>query len=121
MGDPRHLGQDHSSQGQGHERVLQQSITTLYVGNLASRVDEQALSCTFHSFGPITNIQVIRDKNTGHSRGFAFVNYEHPACAAHAMCAMNGVVMGGIYENRTLRVAPSNRAQRIQPSWSWNA
>uniref|UniRef100_A0A061RGB1 Cold-inducible RNA-binding protein n=2 Tax=Tetraselmis sp. GSL018 TaxID=582737 RepID=A0A061RGB1_9CHLO len=111
-----HGGMDVMNQ---HSERLLHNVMTLYVGNLATRVDEQALMATFCVFGPITNIQVIRDKTTGLSRGFAFITFEHPSYAADAMYRMNGMVMSGIYESRTLRVAPSNRAQRAQ-QWPWN-
>lgn len=49
-----HIG---SEQQFGPDRNMH-NVLTLYVGNLASRVDEQALMGTFSMFGPITNIQV---------------------------------------------------------------
>lgn len=57
----------------------------------------------------LTMPQVIRDKVTGMSRGFAFITFEHPQYAQLAMYYMHGVVMQGNFEGRTLRVAPSNR------------
>eukprot|EP00873_Tetraselmis_striata_P026235 jgi/Tetstr1/446499/TSEL_034027.t1 len=94
------------------------NVLTLYVGNLAARVDEPVLMGAFNHIGPITNIQVIRDKVTGMSRGFAFITFEHPQYAQLAMYYMHGVVMQGNFEGRTLRVAPSNRNLQMGSS-SW--
>ena len=48
----------------------------LYVGNLAFRTEEQTLSGLFAEFGPVASVQLMRDKTTGLSRGFAFVEME---------------------------------------------
>jgi RNA recognition motif-containing protein len=54
-------------------------------------------------------LQVIRDKNSMRSRGFAFVSYSQPHFAAAAMQQMNGVVLYGNFRGRSLKVGPSNR------------
>ncbi len=45
----------------------------LYVGNLAFRTEEQTLSALFAEAGPVESVTLMRDKTTGQSRGFAFV------------------------------------------------
>ncbi len=47
----------------------------IYVGNLAYRASEKDLRQYFERYGEIRNVRVIRDQNTGRSRGFAFVTY----------------------------------------------
>ncbi len=54
--------------------------------------------------------QVIRDKSSCQSRGFAFVTYAHPAAATNAQSYMNGMSLFGAYGGRPVRVGPSNRA-----------
>ena len=55
-------------------------------------------------------LQVIRDKATLLSRGFAFVTYTSAYSAASAMQHMNGVpLFQGLYQGRALKVGPSHR------------
>lgn len=45
----------------------------IYVGNVASNVTESDLRTAFEAFGQVANASVIKDKFTGESRGFGFV------------------------------------------------
>jgi RNA recognition motif-containing protein len=58
----------------------------------------------FAVFGPIIDVAVIPDRNTGRSRGFGFVTFENPTAAEEAIKKMNGAELDG----RTLKV---NRAE----------
>lgn len=53
--------------------------------------------------------QVIRDKSTTVSRGFAFVTYMTAAAAANAIQSMNGRHLGPHFVGRALKVGPSHR------------
>src|SRR5919112_430861 len=70
----------------------------LYVGNISFQTGEDALRDAFGQFGTVTSAQVITDRETGRSRGFAFV--EMSDGAEEAINAMNGALLGG----RTLTV-----------------
>jgi RNA recognition motif-containing protein len=48
----------------------------LYVGNLAFSTEEPTLEQLFAEAGPVTSARLMRDKATGQSRGFAFVEME---------------------------------------------
>jgi cold-inducible RNA-binding protein len=48
----------------------------LYVGNLSFRTEEPAIEALFASAGPIRSVNLVRDRATGQSRGFAFVEME---------------------------------------------
>ena len=48
----------------------------LYVGNLSFRTEEQTLQDMFAEAGPVSSVRLMRDKATGQSRGFAFVEME---------------------------------------------
>lgn len=48
----------------------------LYVGNLSFRTEEQTLQALFAEAGPVQSARLMRDKATGQSRGFAFVEME---------------------------------------------
>ena len=57
----------------------------------------------------LVRLQVIRDKNSMQSRGFAFVSYSQPMFAASAIQNMNGRILYGSFRGRALKVGPSNR------------
>jgi RNA recognition motif-containing protein len=48
----------------------------LYVGNLSFRTEEPAIEALFSEAGPVQSVNLVRDRATGQSRGFAFVEME---------------------------------------------
>ncbi|MFI5178032.1 MAG: RNA recognition motif domain-containing protein [Vicinamibacterales bacterium] len=48
----------------------------LYVGNLSFSTEERTLEDMFNQAGPVTSVRIMRDRATGQSRGFAFVEME---------------------------------------------
>ncbi|PJE79327.1 hypothetical protein CI610_01712 [invertebrate metagenome] len=81
---------------------------TLYVGNLAYTADEQDLDQAFAEYGSIDDIKLMRDRETGKSRGFAFITFSEEK-DAQAGLDMDGKVLSG----RPLRVNPAReRAPR---------
>lgn len=48
----------------------------LYVGNLAFSTEEGAIEALFAEAGPVQSVSLVRDRATGQSRGFAFVEME---------------------------------------------
>lgn len=74
--------------------------TKLFVGNLSFRVTERELNDAFAPFG-VSKADIVRDKFTGNSRGFGFVEVEEPEAAVRAM---NGHEL----QKRPLRVEISN-------------
>jgi len=63
----------------------------LFIGNLDPEVDEKLLYDTFSAFGVILQPpKIMRDQETGNSKGFAFVNYASFEAADAAIAAMNG-------------------------------
>ncbi|KIY91349.1 hypothetical protein MNEG_16615, partial [Monoraphidium neglectum] len=85
-------------------------LTTLYVGNLAPSVTEEALQAQFVQFGPVERAQVIRERETGEARGYGFVTFSaaSPQSAPAAMARLNGATLDGAFQGRTIRVSPSN-------------
>ena len=69
--------------------------TKLYVGNLAFQTTNQQLEDLFGQAGTVQSANVIEDRDTGRSRGFAFVEMSTNAEAAAAINQFNGKELGG--------------------------
>ncbi len=76
----------------------------LYIGNLAFSTTEEALRDAFAEFGEVVEAKLMIERETGRSRGFAFVELASADAARTAIEQMNGAVLDG----RSLRV---NEAQ----------
>jgi cold-inducible RNA-binding protein len=74
--------------------------TKLYVGNLSYSVTEDELRELFAQAGAVTSVAVIKDRDTGQSKGFAFVEFGSQADAQKAISRFNGQKLG----ERTLTV-----------------
>lgn len=72
----------------------------LYVGNLPHKTTEDELSQAFAEFGAVDSALIIKDKFTGRSRGFGFVEMSNADEANNAIEQMHGADFGG----RTLTV-----------------
>ncbi|KAK7831353.1 hypothetical protein U0070_024641 [Myodes glareolus] len=71
------------------------SFCHVFVGGLNFNTDEQALEDHFSSFGPISEVVVVKDRETQRSRGFGFITFTNPEHASDAMRAMNGESLDG--------------------------
>ena len=69
--------------------------TKLYVGNLAFQTTNQELQDLFSQAGTVQSASVVEDRETGRSRGFAFVEMSSNAEAAAAIDLFNGKDLGG--------------------------
>ena len=83
----------------------------IYVGNLAFSTTEDDLSTAFGAFGGVQAVNIITDRETGRSRGFAFVEMGDDAEASAAIDGTNGTDLGG----RTLNVNEA-RPREERPS-----
>ena len=73
----------------------------LYVGNLPYSTTEDELNHLFSQAGTVSSVAVIKDRDTGQSKGFAFVEMSNQAEAEKAISMFNGHSMG----QRELRVS----------------
>ena len=64
--------------------------TKLYVGNLPFDTTENDLQDMFAGFGPVTDVNLITDRASGRSRGFAFVTMATPEGAQNAIKELAG-------------------------------
>ena len=67
----------------------------IYVGNLSHEVTEEDLQQAFEAFGQVTSANVIKDKFSGDSRGFGFVEMPAKAEAESAINDLNGTELKG--------------------------
>ena len=67
----------------------------IYVGNLSRDVTESDLKEAFQAFGEISTCNIIKDKFTGESRGFGFVEMPNKEEADKAIAGMNGKDLKG--------------------------
>ena len=74
--------------------------TRLFVGNLPFETSELDLRDLFGQSGQIVEVKVVTDRETGRSRGFAFVEMSNADEAGKAIADLNGRDFGG----RTLKV-----------------
>ena len=73
----------------------------IYVGNLSFSMSDDELGEIFNPFGAVSSSRVIRDKFTGRSRGFGFVEMENGEEADKAISELNGKTVDG----RVLKVS----------------
>ncbi len=59
--------------------------TKLFVGSLPWSIDDKVLRETFEPFGKVVSAKVVKDRETGRSRGFGFVEMENAADATNAI------------------------------------
>ncbi len=67
----------------------------LYIGNLSYDTTDDSLRNAFTEVGPVASAQVMKDKMSGRSRGFAFVEMENDDDAAKAIERWNGQDLDG--------------------------
>lgn len=82
--------------------------TRLYVGNLAFHTTEDSLLAAFSRFGEVSDVKLVIDRETGRSRGFAFITMSTAEAASRAISEMDGQSLDG----RSLRV---NEAEARPP------
>ena len=75
--------------------------TRLFVGNLSFETNELELRDVFGQLGEIVEVKVVTDRDTGRSRGFAFVEMSDAGAADRAISELNGRDLAG----RAIRVS----------------
>ena len=72
----------------------------IYVGNLSRETTDDELRQAFEAFGQVTSVNIIKDRYSGESRGFGFVEMATKSEAQAAINGLNGTSLG----ERTLSV-----------------
>jgi RNA recognition motif-containing protein len=83
--------------------LLELKKMDIYVGNLPYSATEGDVSELFAAYGPVERVKIITDRETGQSKGFAFVTLGDQTQLEAAVEALNGFD----YSGRPLRVNPS--------------
>jgi hypothetical protein len=91
----------------GHERSHSVPCR-LFVGGLSWGTEEDDLRAAFTEYGPVSDVVVVTDRDTGRSRGFGFVTMSDRKDAAKAVKALDGSELDG----RTLKVTPATERRR---------
>jgi RNA recognition motif-containing protein len=81
-------------------KINKEKSMNLYAGNLSRDLSESELREAFEAYGSVTSCSIIKDKFSGDSRGFGFVEMSNKAEADKAISALNGKELKG----RTLTV-----------------
>lgn len=101
-------------------------MKNIFVGNLDFGATESTIRTLFEPYGNVERVNLITDRETGRSRGFAFVEMSDAAEATRAIDALNGTDVGGralnINEARPKaagggRGFNSGPRQRREPRW----
>jgi RNA recognition motif-containing protein len=72
----------------------------IYVGNLSFQTTEESLEAAFAAYGTVKSAAIIRDRHTGESRGFGFIEMDSGDEANAAITGLNG----GQLDGRTITV-----------------
>ncbi len=67
----------------------------IYVGNVSYRMTEDELRAAFEAYGVVESARIITDRETGRSKGFAFVEMPQKEEALAAIESLNGSELGG--------------------------
>ncbi|MBN3309722.1 cold-inducible RNA-binding protein B isoform X2 [Amia ocellicauda] len=78
----------------------------LFVGGLSFDTNEQSLEEVFSKYGNVSEVVVVKDRETQRSRGFGFITFENPEDAKDAMMAMNSKSIDG----RVIRVDQAGKS-----------
>ncbi len=70
-------------------------MTNIFVGNLDFGATESSIRSMFERYGAIERVNLVTDRDTGRSRGFAFVEMTNSDEAAKAIAELNGVALDG--------------------------
>jgi cold-inducible RNA-binding protein len=71
------------------------TVKNIFVGNLAFGTAEESIRALFEAYGAVERVSVVTDRETGRSRGFAFVEMSDANQAEQAIAGLNGHDLDG--------------------------
>ncbi len=90
-------------------------MKNIFVGNLDFGATEDTVRSLFEAYGTVERVSLMTDRETGRSRGFAFVEMTDTEEADRAITALNGANVGG----RALNVNEARPKPAGGGWWSW--
>lgn len=91
------------------EKVKPKMDAKLYVGNLSKSTTQDELNALFAQAGKVTLVEVIKDRKSGESKGFAFVTMSAQSEADKVISMFNLYLLGGHTLNIGLAISSENR------------
>jgi RNA recognition motif-containing protein len=70
-------------------------MTNIFVGNLSYQTTQEELEAAFAAYGNVERVSIVRDRDTGQPRGFAFVEMTNANEATSAINGLNGTQLNG--------------------------
>jgi len=99
-------------------------VRNIFVGNLDFAATDSSVRAMFEQYGSVDRVNLVTDRDTGRSRGFAFVEMSNAAEADRAIAGLNGADCGGRALNvNEARPKPQGgnaggfSRQRREPRW----
>ncbi len=89
------------------EKAAVKMETRLYVGNLSKSTTEEDLNALFAQAGKVTTVEVIKERKSGESKGFAFVTMSEQSEADKAVSMFNAYSLS----DHILKVSPAKPRQ----------
>jgi len=87
----------------------------LYVGNLSYSTTEEDLRTLFSQAGAVASVELIKDRDTGSSKGFAFIEMESQSDAEKAISTYNGYNL----DNREIKVSIARPREERPRGGGW--
>merc|ERR1719320_1736691 len=78
------------SKGRKMSKYRENTIRTVHIGNIAWSVTEEDIRRKFRLFGELSSVRLISDRETGKSKGYAFLDFSNGADAEHAVTVFSG-------------------------------
>lgn len=85
----------------------------LYVGNLAKSTTQDELNTLFAQYGEVTTVEIIKNRESGESMGFAFITMSRQSEANKAANILNLYLLSGHTLNVGLAISSENRDVKV--------
>lgn len=95
--------------------------TNLFVGNLSFRMTEDELQSLFSNYGQVSSVRIIKDRDSGLSKGFGFVEMSDSTEANSAIEQLNGhEVLGRSLRVNEAQAKPEGRSNNNNRTGGYN-